>query len=738
VGGEAVKIPKRVALGVVMVAYLALAVGYSLADPLYESTDELRHVRYVRHIVTYRNLPVQTSGAPRAQSHHPPLYYALGALVSCWVPVEQDVYYQPPENPFWAYRYWEVGSDNKNQYVHGPDEHFPFGGITLAVYLVRWMTVLIGAGVVWLTHRIGLKVFPDQPALALGVAALVAFNPQFLYLSGAVNNDVPAALWGPAVLLVCVRVVEEGPRTRTDVVLGVLFGLALLTKIHLVVLLVPIELAYGLTLRQERDGRAFLRANLIILGLAVLISGWWFGRNQILYGDPLGVGAHGQLWNSRSPSEGWWAIEQELPYLWSSLWGRLGYGQVVMPQVVYHGLLIFTVFALAGYLVPRRRILSLATSAVMVVTVLVFVAWVLYYTLVQPAGARGRFLFPALPAIAILLIGGLSRFLPRRLNWITGGVVTGMMGTLAVYALVGVLAPAFASPRPLGQSEIESIPHPMDNLSGVDFEGKARLLGYDVTPQQIDPQNTVEVTLYWQALARTDQNLVVFVHILSDAGTMIAQRDTHPGLGRYPTTAWDPGVVFADTYRVHIPQAAYAPDQGYVQVGLYYPEGPRLKTDDGRDAVRLAPVTVRPRPGDVPNPLNVNFGDKVALIGYTLDQRIARPGETMRLTLYWRALNPMTVNYSLFVHVLGDENQIWANSDVPLTDQAVCTNRWEPGTLVKEVRELTLVEATPAGFYDIELGLHASGQGRLQILAQDGRQVSSRLLLTTIRVLDHE
>ncbi|MGD8968277.1 MAG: glycosyltransferase family 39 protein [Anaerolineae bacterium] len=732
------KIPKRVALGVVMVAYLALAVGYSLADPLYESTDELRHVRYVRHIVTYRNLPVQTSGAPRAQSHHPPLYYALGALVSCWVPVEQDVYYQPPENPFWAYRYWEVGSDNKNQYVHGPDEHFPFGGITLAVYLVRWMTVLIGAGVVWLTHRIGLKVFPDQPALALGVAALVAFNPQFLYLSGAVNNDVPAALWGPAVLLVCVRVVEEGPRMRTDVVLGVLFGLALLTKIHLVVLLVPIELAYGLTLRQERDGRAFLRANLIILGLAVLISGWWFGRNQILYGDPLGVGAHGQLWNSRSPSEGWWAIEQELPYLWSSLWGRLGYGQVVMPQVVYHGLLIFTVFALAGYLVPRRRILSLATSAVMVVTVLVFVAWVLYYTLVQPAGARGRFLFPALPAIAILLIGGLSRFLPRRLNWITGGVVTGMMGTLAVYALVGVLAPAFASPRPLGQSEIESIPHPMDNLSGVDFEGKARLLGYDVTPQQIDPQDTVEVTLYWQALARTDQNLVVFVHILSDAGTMIAQRDTHPGLGRYPTTAWDPGVVFADTYRVHIPQAAYAPDQGYVQVGLYYPEGPRLKTDDGRDAVRLAPVTVRPRPGDVPNPLNVNFGDKVALIGYTLDQRIARPGETMRLTLYWRALNPMTVNYSLFVHVLGDENQIWANSDVPLTDQAVCTNRWEPGTLVKEVRELTLVEATPAGFYDIELGLHASGQGRLQILAQDGRQVSSRLLLTTIRVLDHE
>ena len=124
-------------LGALLLTYVALAVGYSLANPLYESSDELRHMRYVRHIVAYRDLPLQRSEGPRAQSHHPPLYYALGALASSWVPVEEDVYYQPPENPFWAYRYWEVGNDNKNQYIHGPEEDFPFQGITRAVYLVR-------------------------------------------------------------------------------------------------------------------------------------------------------------------------------------------------------------------------------------------------------------------------------------------------------------------------------------------------------------------------------------------------------------------------------------------------------------------------------------------------------------------------------------------------------------------------------------------------------------------------
>jgi hypothetical protein len=762
---------------------VALAVSYSLANPLYESTDELRHVRYVRHIVVHRDLPVQQAGAPRAQSHHPPLYYALGAVASGWVLVEQEVYYQPPENPFWAYRHWEVGSDNKNLYVHGLEEDFPFRGITLAVYIVRWMTVAMGATVVWLTCRIGFEVFPTRRPLALGGATLVAFNPQFLYLSGAVSNDTLAALWGAAVLVVCVRLVKVGPSVRTDGVLGILMGLSLLTKLHLLALLAPISVSYVLAAkahggaRRSRGGagwRAGLRSAAVILGFSALISGWWFLRNWQLYGDPTGMSTLNQLWAGRPAEGNWWVISQSWPYLWSSLWGRFGYGQVPLPNPVYQAMLVFCVVAFAGYVVapiapallrialpsPARSVLRrwnlprqnlepphrfrgrggipvdtpVAVLLPLVVASIAFVSVVGYYMLIQPAGAMGRFLFPALPAIAVLLVGGVSRCMPRRVHWIGAALVAVAMASLAVYALLGVLAPAFAPPRPLSPREIVSIPRPPDSPAGVDFEGKARLLGYRVSAQQVDPLDTVEVTLYWQALARTDRNLVVFVHVLSDVGTMIAQRDSYPGLGRYPSTAWDPGVAFADTLRVRIPEAAYAPDAGYVQVGLYQQEGPRLSTDDGRDAVRLARIALRPRPGGVPNPISVNFGDKLALVGYALDRRVAQPGDTIRLTLYWRALRSMNVNYDLFVHVLGEENQIWANTDGPLTDRATCTNRWQPGALVEETRELRLVDATPSDFYDIELGLHASGRGRLRILAEDGRELDSRLLLTKIRV----
>jgi 4-amino-4-deoxy-L-arabinose transferase-like glycosyltransferase len=723
---------------VVLVAYLALAVAYSLSSPIYEPTDEVRHFRYVRHILVYRELPVQSAEGPRAQSHHPPLYYALGALASWWVDVEQDVYYTPPTNPHWDNRHWEVSGDNKNQYLHGADEAFPFHGVTLAVYVVRWMTVLVGAGVVCITYFIGREISPARPAMAAGAAALVAFTPQFIYLSGAINNDIAAALASAAVLWACVRLVRRGPSWRADVMMGVLYGLALLTKFNLLVLLALIELAYVLAVWRNRPGErsrtrpwhAFLRGNLIVFGLTALIAGWWFVRNWVLYGDPAGLSVLNELWAGRSFSEGLWAIPQGLPYLWSSLWGRFGYGQLPLPEAVYQGLFWFYASALAGLFVIRRRNGSLSILALLASSVLIFTAWVLYYIAIQPAGPMGRFLFPCLPAFALLVVWGLGQFIPGRWVWLSGAVVAVGMAALAVYALVGVLAPAFGRPRPLTAAEIEAIPNRLD----IDLGDTARLLGYEVAPTAARPGEVVEVTLYWEPLARTEWNYAVFVHLLSDVGTMVAQRDTYPGLGRYLTTVWEPGVAFADTYRVHIPETAYAPDAGYIQVGIYLPDGPRLTAPDGRDALRLATVEILPHASEFPNPLDANFDGKAALIGYTLDRRVARPGETIRLTLYWRALAPMERSYGVFAHVLGDEDQVWAWNDGWPVEGLAPTFTWQPGQIIEDVRDLPLGETTPPGFYDIEVGLH--GDGRLPVVAQDGRRLESRVLLSKIRVVE--
>jgi len=719
-----------------LAAYLILAVAYSLAAPVYEPTDEIRHFRYVRHLITYRDLPAQHAEGPRAQSHHPPLYYALSALVSSWAPVSQEVYYEPPTNPYWGYRYWEVGHDNKNQYLHRDDGGWVAGGVQLAVYVVRWFTVLVGAGAVWLTYRSGLLVTGGAPAGATGAAALLAFNPQYLHLSGAINNDVAATLCGAAVLLVSLQVVREGPSLRRDVTMGLLFGLALLTKLNLAALIAPVGLSYLLGARsrgsRRYDWRALVRGAVIVCGLSIILAGWWFWRNQVLYGDATGLSKVSELWSGREPAESWWALRQSLPYLWSSLWGRFGYGQVPMHQGAYTAALAFCVLSLAGHALPRRERTPWTIVLLLAVSCVVFLFVVAYYILIQPAGAMGRFLFPALPACGLLTALGLRRLVPRRVEWVAGLATVVVMVALAIYGLVVVLQPAFARPRPLNHKELASIPNRVD----ADLGDVATLLGYEVEPVAVRAGEVVNVTLYWRAGTPTDSDYSVFVHFLSDEGTIIAQRDTYPGLGRYPTTAWQPGVAFADTYRVHVPGTAYAPDSGYIQVGMYLPGGPRLATPDGRDAIRLAPVRMVEKVSDVPNPMHHSFADQVALVGYSVDRRVVRPGETLRLTLYWRVLTELDADYSVFAHVLGGENQVWGRSDGWPADGERPTSGWSPGETIEDTRELKLDPETPPYLYDLEVGLYVPGEGPLPVVADDGHWLAQRVLLSQIRVAD--
>jgi hypothetical protein len=215
---------------------------------------------------------------------------------------------------------------------------------------------------------------------------------------------------------------------------------------------------------------------------------------------------------------------------------------------------------------------------------------------------------------------------------------------------------------------------------------------------------------------------------------MIAQRDTYPGLGRYPTTVWETGVAFEDTYRVHLPDTAYAPDVGFIQVGLYVPGGERLRTADGRDAIRLAPVRVLSTPGDFPNPMHQDFANRIALIGYSLDRRVAHPGESIRLTLYWRALAEVEADYHVFAHVLGGEDQVWGRSDGwPAGSR---TSTWSAGEVIRDERVLWLDERTPPRSYELEIGLYLPGEAPLPVVAEDGHWLAQRVLLSQVRVSD--
>lgn len=725
------------AAALILATFVVVAVAYSVVNPIYESTDELQHYRFVQYLRATGQLPVQSEQGARIQAHHPPLYYALAALASAWVQPDTAWDHEPEINPYWAYRYFEVSADNKNFYIHLGDEDFPYRGTALANHVARWVNVALGALTVWLAYLTARRLAPDRPGLALAAMSIVAFTPQFAYMSGAINNDVVASATGAAIVYASLDAIGRPSTDRRAIVLGALFGLALLAKFNLLFMLPIIALALWLA-RGEGGWRRFVRSGAIVLAVAALIAGWWFARNQLLYGEATGVQKMNAIWGGRDPIRDFPLALQEIPYAWSALWGRFGYGQIPMPDAVYQLMLLVCAIGLAGLIAGAARRwrsadrLRRARFGVAAFAVAVFAGAVFAYMTISTAGPNGRFFFPALSAFGLLLAAGLLECFRRYEKWIAWGVVAGML-ILALYALYGILSPAYARPLALSRAQVASIAHPAD----VTFGGAIRLAGYDVDASTVPVGGSLTVTAYWEALRPIDTSYAVFVHLIDDDGVIEAQRDTYPGLGNYPTVLWRPGEVFADRYVVHVPDTAYAPLATTVRVGLYQRDGPRLTASDGQDSVALGRVAIEARGGAFPNATRIDFDGKVALLGYSLDRRSVRPGESFTLRTYWTPLGPTDFDYRIFAHVSpsGDPATIWARTTHGPVNDTRPLSSWLPGEIVVDERVLTLDPHTPPGVYELQLGWFGKPSSRrLPILAEDGHWIGDYLALTRVRV----
>jgi hypothetical protein len=196
---------------------------------------------------------------------------------------------------------------------------------------------------------------------------------------------------------------------------------------------------------------------------------------------------------------------------------------------------------------------------------------------------------------------------------------------------------------------------------------------------------------------------------------------------------------------IPLPEATYSPAAARIQVGLYdLLDGVRALLADGDTALVLAPLAIRARTlqtraGEVPNAVQTNFANQIELVGYEMDRRALRPGETLRLTLYWRALAPLRVNYSAFAHVRGEGETQWAGADAWPRQGAAPTSAWRVGELLRDPYDLTLRPDTPPGTYHVEVGLYDASipaLPRLHVVAPDGRPTDADfVLLSKIRVV---
>ena len=127
------------------------------------------------------------------------------------------------------------------------------------------------------------------------------------------------------------------------------------------------------------------------------------------------------------------------------------------------------------------------------------------------------------------------------------------------------------------------------------FEGRESsivLREYRIRPAETTIGGAIALDLVWQADTTPNERLKIFVHMVDESGSVVAQNDSEPQQGQAPTDSWQAGQTILDRYALAIPADATAGSY-YLNVGLYRPEdGWRSELADGENSIRLGPIVV--------------------------------------------------------------------------------------------------------------------------------------------------
>ena len=730
------------AIVLILFVYTVSATYYSVVNPLFESPDEIWHYEYVRWLVEGNGLPEaeDVGHAPwHQEGSQPPLYYLAAAALTASIATDNaDVVIR--YNPHAAIGQAEA-LDNRNVMAHDAAQAWPWRGVTLAAHVVRLFSVALGMLTLWFTFATGRILFPGRPAIALTATVLVAFNPQFLFISAAVNNDNLVTMTSAATICLLSTLLVY-PRQQRDIpvarllLLGTLIGLAALSKLSGLLLAPFVGLVLVWTALRIRKPSLIVRWGIPITAAAALSAGWWYVRNQILFGDPLLLSAMFAILPRRPEPPTLTELIARGQGVWRSYWAVFGWFNVVVREWVYGLYTGITLLGLSGLLVvkplrslrgrtpgldrpgdsatndraetnDRAAIILLSCWALMMLLLLIRWATMRY--------PQGRLLFPAISAFSLLIAYGLVSWLPTRAQRWAPWLPAAVMAPLALAIPGQWIAPVYTPPPAI------VTPFEPPNPRGAIFDNRIELSGYELVDREIHKGGELSIQLYWRALQELPQDYSVFIHLTDENDILQVQRDSFPGGGTLPTLAWPTEQLIHDQHRLLIPNTAPAPARLKIDVGLYDHATQQRLLVSGQDHWTLGYITLLEDPSDsgFPNATHIVFGEKVALLGFDFDRRVIAPGDPLLVTLWWEALAEMDDEYKVFVHLVLPPQSTWAQKDEDPLNGDLLTTEWPVGRIIEDPYELHLPTDAPPGVYFVEIGLYNHDNDRLQVNFSD-------------------
>ena len=695
-----------------------LSLFYMLATPIWETPDESYHYAFADYLATTARLPEQDPENIEAweqEGSQPPLYYII--VASLIAPIDRT----EPEQIYNPHTKRGIGlaTDNQNLMLHNRDqEAFPWHGAELATLIGRLVSISCAMMTVWLVFRFAYLLIPNNSQVALLAMAFTTFNPMFIFISASMNNDNLVILLGTASMVLLMELWRGGWNWRTITTLAVLLGLAALTKLSGLTF-API-VGLGILLLQRRENRPFtdlVRAGLLIAGGILLIAGWWYARNIYLYGDITGLNVMVEIVGPRPAGFNLNDLWHEREGFFYAFWGWFGVLSVLGPTSLFtivSGLCIVALVGLVHYLTQRTNSIIWLFVLQFIITFGGLIRWSL-----QTPASQGRLLFPVIALISTGLALGLFHLqktlqLPQFMSFLA-------VVPLAIYAValpIITIRPAYTPAPPLTEL-------PPDARTVDARYGNIQFLGYVIEsePVIVDSAHTddLTITLYWQPLAQTDDPLSFFVQVIAPDDNyepiIVGTLDSYPGRGLRQTDTWEVGQIYGETYHIELFGAhRYTPFEPRIRIGwrdnVSHLEVPAT-TNAGN------PVeTVILRGGRVISPC-VNDAEDIVAEWEKLVQ-LHQPaqqdyqsiaGGQFAVQLDWHTIGETPDDYTVFVQVLDDDQNLWGSGDQMPRQNWFPTSDWVEGICFADDYFVTLNEDIPVGKYQLAVGFYRPETG---------------------------
>jgi hypothetical protein len=306
------------------------------------------------------------------------------------------------------------------------------------LYVFRAAAIPFGLLTVVLAYLMVRAIFPGDAFLSVTVPAFVAFQPQISYEAAMVNNDILCiALYSWVLYLLIVGIRDRFP-TKICVQTGFAFGLALLAKgtsmTAAPLIAAAIVLGVGLP-----NVRAWIGKGALTAGAAAALAWPWYVFLYRTYGnfDAFDQISALQWFNYWTPTGRQYPSFMDLFWnksfaemRWKETWGMFGWRRlpldggllwaIAIPCLAgVVGLLVYA--ASAGGVARRRvaadRVMRPSRWQVYGLLLLLLTAVVAYLAIIQFglrfALTQARYYFPAVNAVAVLLMLGLRTLIPR-------------------------------------------------------------------------------------------------------------------------------------------------------------------------------------------------------------------------------------------------------------------------------------------------------------------------------------